>query len=119
MKSSTINTLGEDYVTVARARGLSDGRITTAYVGRNALLPLASQLAINIGFAIGGSTLIETYFVYPGIGSRLGAAVGGRDYPVMQGIFLMITFVVISANLLADLLYSVLDPRIRIGGGAR
>ncbi|MBN1933020.1 MAG: ABC transporter permease [Anaerolineae bacterium] len=118
MKSSTINTLGEDYVTVARARGLSDRRITTAYVGRNALLPLASQLAISIGFAIGGSTLIETYFVYPGIGSRLGGAVGGRDYPVMQGIFLMITFVVISANLLADFLYSVLDPRIRIGGGS-
>ncbi len=117
MKSSTINTLGEDYVTVARARGLSDGRITTAYVGRNALLPLASQLAISIGFAIGGSALIETYFVYPGIGSRLGGAVGGRDYPVMQGIFLMITFVVIFSNLLADFLYSVLDPRIRVGGG--
>lgn len=118
MKSNTINTLGEDYVTVARARGLSDGRITTAYVGRNALLPLASQLAISIGFAIGGSTLIETYFVYPGIGSRLGGAVGSRDYPVMQGIFLMITFVVIFSNLIADFLYSVLDPRIRVGGGS-
>jgi peptide/nickel transport system permease protein len=117
MKSNTINTLGEDYVTVARARGLPDGRITTAYVGRNALLPLASQLAISIGFAIGGSTLIETYFVYPGIGSRLGSAVAGRDYPVMQGVFLMITFVVIFSNLLADFFYSVLDPRIRVGGG--
>ena len=116
MKSNTINTLGEDYVTVARARGLSDGRITTAYVGRNALLPLVSQLAISIGFAFGGSLLIETYFVYPGIGKRLGAAVTNRDYPVMQGIFLMITFVVIFSNLFADLLYSVLDPRIRVGG---
>ncbi|MBL7201872.1 MAG: ABC transporter permease [Anaerolineae bacterium] len=117
MKSNTINILGEDYVTVARARGLSDGRITTAYVGRNALLPLVSGLAISIGFAIGGSTLIETYFVYPGIGKRLGAAVTNRDYPVMQGVFLMITFVVIFSNLLADFLYSALDPRIRIGGG--
>jgi peptide/nickel transport system permease protein len=116
MKSSTINTLGEDYVTVARARGLSDGRIATAYVGRNALLPLVSGLAISIGFAIGGSTLIETYFVYPGIGKRLGAAVTNRDYPVMQGVFLMITFVVIFTNLFADLLYSVLDPRIRVTG---
>jgi peptide/nickel transport system permease protein len=117
MKSNTINTLGEDYVTVARARGLSDRRITTAYVGRNALLPLVSSLAISIGFAIGGSTLIETYFVYPGIGKRLAAAVTNRDYPVMQGVFLMITFVVIFSNLFADFLYSVLDPRIRVGGG--
>jgi peptide/nickel transport system permease protein len=116
MKSNTINTLGEDYVTVARARGLSDGRITTAYVGRNALLPLVSSLAISIGFAFGGSLLIETYFVYPGIGKRLNAAVTNRDYPVMQGIFLIITFVVIFSNLFADLLYSVLDPRIRVGG---
>jgi peptide/nickel transport system permease protein len=117
MKSNTINTLGEDYVTVARARGLSDRRITTAYVGRNALLPLVSGLAISLGFAIGGSTLIETYYVYPGIGSRLGSAVTNRDYTVMQGVFLMITFVVIFSNLFADLLYSVLDPRIRVGGG--
>jgi peptide/nickel transport system permease protein len=117
MKSNTINTLGEDYVTVARARGLSDGRITTAYVGRNAMLPLVSQLAIRVGFAVGGATLIETYFVYPGIGRRLGAAVTNRDYPVMQGVFLIITFVVIFSNLFADLLYSVLDPRIRVGGG--
>jgi peptide/nickel transport system permease protein len=117
MKSNTINTLGEDYVTVARARGLPDKRITTAYVGRNALLPLVSGLAISIGFAIGGSALIETYFVYPGIGGRLGAAVTNRDYPVMQGVFLMITFVVIFSNLFADLIYSVLDPRIRVGAG--
>jgi peptide/nickel transport system permease protein len=117
MKSNTINTLGEDYVTVARARGLSDGRIATAYVGRNALLPLVSGLAISIGFAIGGSTLIETYYVYPGVGGRLGSAVTNRDYPVMQGVFLMITFVVIFSNLFADLFYSVLDPRIRVKGG--
>ena len=117
MKSNTINTLGEDYVTVARARGLSDGRITTAYVGRNALLPLVSGLAISIGFAIGGSTLIETYYVYPGVGGRLGSAVTNRDYPVMQGVFLMITFVVIFSNLFADLFYSLLDPRIRVKGG--
>ena len=117
MKSNTINTLGEDYVTVARSRGLSDRRIATAYVGRNALLPLVSRLAVSIGFAIGGSTIIETYYVYPSIGKRLGAAVTNRDYTVMQGVFLMITFVVIFANLLADLIYSVLDPRIRVGGG--
>lgn len=115
MKSSTINTLGEDYVTVARARGLKDWRITTAYVGRNASLPLFTQLAISIGFVVGGSLLIETIFVYQGIGQTLGQAINRRDYTVMQGIFLVTTLAVILANFFADLLYSWLDPRIKLG----
>lgn len=115
MKSSTINTLGEDYVTVARARGLRDWRITTAYVGRNASLPLFTQLAISIGFVVGGSLLIETIFVYQGIGQTLGQAINRRDYTVMQGIFLVTTLAVILANFFADLLYSWLDPRIKLG----
>jgi peptide/nickel transport system permease protein len=117
MKSSTISTLEEDYVTVARARGLSDARITTAYVGRNASLPLFTQLAISTGFIVGGSVLIEFVFVYQGIGMQLLASVNSRDYSVMQGIFLIITTAVVMANLLADFLYSWLDPRIRIKGG--
>src|SRR5256714_493698 len=112
MKSATINALEEDYVNAARARGLSDGRIMTAYVGRNAVLPLVTQLAITAGLAIGGSILIEQYFVYQGVGLRLQAAVTQRDYPVMQGILLMVTLSVVLANLAADLLYSKLDPRI-------
>lgn len=116
MKSSTISTLGEDYVTVAKARGLKDWRITTAYVGRNASLPLFTQLAISIGFVVGGSFLIETIFVYQGIGASLGAAISRRDYTVMQGIFLVITLSVVFANFFADLLYSWVDPRIRLGG---
>jgi peptide/nickel transport system permease protein len=115
MKSSTINTLGEDYVTVARARGLKDWRITTAYVGRNASLPLFTQLALSIGFVMGGSLLIETIFVYQGIGQTLGQAINRRDYTVMQGIFLVTTLAVIFANFFADLLYSWLDPRIKLG----
>lgn len=115
MKSSTVATLEEDYVTVARARGLTDGRIMTAYVGRNAALPLFTQLAIGIGFVVGGSVLIETIFVYQGIGQQLLKAITQRDYPVMQGVFLIITASVVFANLLADLLYGWLDPRIRIG----
>ena len=75
MKSATVNALEEDYVNAARARGLSDGRIMTAYVGRNAVLPLVTQLAITAGYAIGGSILIEQYFVYQGVGLRLQAAV--------------------------------------------
>lgn len=119
MKASTNATLGEDYVTVAKARGLTDGRITMGYVGRNAILPLVTQLAISIGFVVGGSILIESLFVYQGIGKLLSTAVGSRDYPLMQGLFLVITCSVIVANLLADLLYGKLDPRIRLSGKRR
>ena len=114
MKSSTVATLNEDYVTAARARGLKDRRITTAYVGRNAVLPLFTQLAIAAGFVVGGSILVEPLFQYQGIGFVLKNTVNQRDYPVMQGIFLVITASVVVANLLADLLYSRLDPRIRV-----
>jgi peptide/nickel transport system permease protein len=116
MKSSTVATLGEDYVTVAKARGLTERRIMTGYVGRNASLPLFTQLAISIGFIVGGSALIETYFVYQGVGQLLVNSIVQRDYPVMQGIFLIITLTVILANFLAEFLYSRLDPRIRTGG---
>lgn len=115
MKSSTLAALNEDHVTAAKARGLRDGRITTAYVGRNAILPLFTQLAIAIGFVVGGSILVERVFQYQGIGLILGNVINARDYPVMQGIFLVLTFSVVIANLLADLLYSRLDPRIRVG----
>ena len=118
MKSATVNALEEDYVNAARARGLSDGRIMTAYVGRNAVLPLVTQFAITAGYAIGGSILIEQYFVYQGVGLRLQAALLQRDYPVMQGILLLVTLAVVIANLAADLLYSRLDPRIGRAGGA-
>ena len=114
MKSSTISTLGEDYVMVAKARGLPERRIVTAYVGRNASLPLFTQLAISIGFVVGGSALIEFIFVYQGIGQLLLNSINYRDYPVMQGVFLVITVAVILANFLADFVYSWLDPRIRI-----
>ncbi|WP_433167485.1 ABC transporter permease [Kribbella sp. CA-247076] len=119
MKSSTVETLGEDYVTVARARGLSDARIRGGYVGRNAVLPLFSVLAVQLGFVVGGSIFVERIFGYQGIGFSLYNAVSGRDYPVLQGIFLVITISVVVANLLADILYSRLDPRIRVPGTAK
>ena len=118
MRSATLAALEEDHVTVARARGLSDGRITTAYVGRNAVLPLVSQFAIAAGAVVGGAVIIEQIFVYQGVGLRLVASVNQRDYPLMQGIILMTTVCVIIANLVADLLYSRLDPRIGRAGGA-
>jgi peptide/nickel transport system permease protein len=118
MKSATLATLEEDYVTAARARGLTDGRITTAYVGRNAVLPLVSQLAIQAGYVVGGAFFIESILVYPGIGLRLFKSIDQRDYTVMQGIVLLLTVSVVVANLAADLLYAKLDPRIGRAGGA-
>ncbi|MEA2583406.1 MAG: peptide/nickel transport system permease protein [Thermomicrobiales bacterium] len=116
MKSSTIAALDEDFVTAARARGLSERRIAIRYVGRNAILPLFTQLTIAIGFVVGGSFLVEPIFQYQGIGYTLFKAIQSRDYPLLQGIFLMITISVVVANLVADLLYSRLDPRIRTSG---
>lgn len=115
-KSSTVSVLGEDYVNIAEARGLPQTRIITAYVGRNASLPLFTLLAISIGFVIGGSVLIEELYVYKGLGSFLFKSIADRDYTSMQGIFLVITISVVLSNLLADLLYARLDPRIRIAG---
>ena len=112
MRNATLATLEEDYVVAARARGLRDSRITMAYVGRNAALPLVTQLAISVGFIVGGAVLVEQVFVYQGVGLRLLRAVAQRDYPVMQGILLLVTMSVVVANLAADLLYSKLDPRI-------
>jgi len=116
MKSSTISTLGEEYVTVAHARGLGRWRILTAYVGRNAMLPLVTRLAISIGFVVGGSVIIESIFLYPGLGKLLLQAIGSRDYTTMQGVFLVISVAVVASNMLADMMYGFLDPRIHVSG---
>jgi peptide/nickel transport system permease protein len=115
MKSSTLSTLGEDYINVAKARGLSERRILTGYVGRNALLPLVTRLAISIGFLVSGSIVIEELFQYPGIGRNLLRTINARDYTTMQGMFLVITLAVVISNVLADLLFGILDPRVRLG----
>lgn len=116
MKGSAISVLGEDYIMAARARGLSENRIRTKYVGRNAILPLVTSLTISFGMLFGGSPLVENLFAYPGIGFYLGQAISNRDYVLMQGLFLMITIAVVIANLVADILYAKLDPRIRDRG---
>jgi peptide/nickel transport system permease protein len=116
MKSSTMSVLNEDYVNVAEARGLPDSRIITAYVGRNAMLPLFTQLTISIGFVLGSGAIIEEIFVYWGIGHYLVHSITVRDYTSMQGVFLIITMTVVLANVLADLTYGLLDPRVRVSG---
>ena len=114
MKGSAVSVLGEDYILAARARGLKERRIMTRYMGRNAMLPLVTGLAIAFGSMMGGSVLIETIFNYPGIGWFFSQAVSRRDYGLMQGLFFLTAASVIFANLLADLLYARLDPRIRL-----
>ena len=116
MKSSTVSVLSEDYVTVAEARGLTARRIATAYVGRNAALPLFTQLMIAIGFVLGGAVVIEEILVYWGVGHYLFYSITTRDYTAMQGVFLVITASVVFANVFADLLYARLDPRVRVEG---
>ncbi len=114
MRGNTISVLGEDYVVAAEARGLPKRRIMLSYVGRNAILPLFTSFAISLGFIFGGSTLIETYFSYPGTGWYLVLSINRRDYTLMQGFFLIITLAVVISNFLADILYSKLDPRIKM-----
>ena len=117
MRNNTLATLGEDYVTVARARGLRDSRIATSYVGRNAALPLVTSFALALAYSVGGSPVVEDTFKYVGLGYYLVQSVFQRDYSLMQGCFLVLTVAVVTANMITDLLYGVLDPRIRIGGG--
>lgn len=114
MKGSAVSVLGEDYIMAARARGLRERRIMISYMGRNAILPLVTGLAIALGTMLGGATFIETIFGYPGIGWFFGQATAKRDFGLMQGLFLVTAAVTIFSNLVADILYSRLDPRIKL-----
>jgi peptide/nickel transport system permease protein len=114
MKGSAVSVLGEDYIMAARARGLRERRIMVSYMGRNAILPLVTGLAIALGVMLGGATFIETIFVYPGIGWFFGQATTRMDFGLMQGLFLMLAAATIFSNLVADILYAKLDPRIKL-----
>lgn len=116
MKASTTQVLEEDFVMVARARGLSGRRIGGTYVGRNAVLPLAAQIATQGSFVLGSAVYVELVLKYDGISILLYEAINARDYAVVQGILLIMTIVIVFANLVADLTYSLLDPRIRQTG---
>jgi peptide/nickel transport system permease protein len=113
MRSSIIGTLSEDYVQTARAKGLPDGHVLRAHALPNALLPAVTVVAIQFGFVIAGAITAEVVFNWPGIGTLTVDALAARDYPVLQGIFLLLAVSVVVANLLADLVYGVLDPRVR------
>lgn len=108
-----LSVLGEEFIMVARAKGLRERQVLFRHALRNALLPVATVFTLNLAFAFGGATVVETVFSYPGIGRLIYEAVLNRDYPVLQAAFLMITVLVISANILTDMLYPFLDPRVR------
>jgi peptide/nickel transport system permease protein len=116
MRNMMVTVSAEDYITVAHAKGLSERRVAFSYAARNALLPNISAFALSLGFIVGGTLLVEIVFSYPGVGYQLFQAVGAHDYPLMQGIFLVITISVLVANLLADVAYTLLDPRTRKAG---
>lgn len=116
MRNVMIATLGEDYVLLAEAKGLPRRRVTFTYAARNALLPNIAGFALSLGFVVSGAILTEVVFSYPGVGFILFEAVSNEDFPLMQGIFLMITIMVLLANLFADIAYAGLDPRVREGG---
>jgi peptide/nickel transport system permease protein len=113
MRNTMITTLAEDYVRMARAKGLSSRRIMIDYTARNAILPNLTGFAMSLGFVVSGAILIEYVFNYPGVGFMLLQAVKGEDYPLMQGLFLLITVAVLVAILLADIATALLDPRTR------
>jgi peptide/nickel transport system permease protein len=113
MRNSMLNVIGEDYILTARAKGLAEWYIMHKHAMKNALLPITTMIALRTGFMIGGTILVETVFAYPGVGRLLFDAVTYRDYPLLQGAFLIITLVIITANFAADMVYVRLDPRLR------
>ena len=114
MKASATGVLREDYINVAKAKGLTENRILIQYVGKNAIMPMITGLAITMASMLGGSMLVETIFGYPGIGYFFGQAINTRDYSLIQGLFLVTTVAVIFANFMADIIYTKLDPRIKL-----
>jgi peptide/nickel transport system permease protein len=113
MRNNMINTLGEDYVTFAEANGLRGRTVALRYAARNALLPNLTAFGMALGLVVGGSLLTEVVFAYPGVGYLLYNAVVNEDFPLMQALFLVITISVLVANFAVDLLYGLLDPRVR------
>ncbi|MEF8800854.1 MAG: ABC transporter permease [Halolamina sp.] len=115
MRGNSIQVLGNDYVEVARLRGLSDRRIATWYVARNAILPLYTGFLLLLGFRLGGTIILEQIFSYPGLGWYMWSAMESNDYPLMMGTFLVITVALVIGVYIADLTYSKIDPRISQG----
>lgn len=113
--SSVTETMNMEHVSVARAKGLSERKVVTGHILRNALIPITTVTGLQMAFLLGGVIIIETIFAMPGLGRLAFSAINLRDYPLMQGIVLVIATMVVLSNLLADLAYAFFDPRIRVG----
>lgn len=113
MRSSIIETRSEDYIQTARAKGLKDSRILGSHAFPNAMLPMVTIIAINLGYVVAGAITAEVVFNWPGLGTLSVDALSSRDYPVLQGVFLLLSVTVVLANLVADIIYGYLDPRVR------
>ncbi len=113
MRSTLIDALGEDYTTLAHANGMPPRRVLWKHALRNALLPTTTLIGLQLGFLVGGAVLTETVFAYPGIGRGIFEAVTQLDFPVLQGAFLMLALTVVVINMLTDLVYGLLDPRVK------
>jgi len=113
MRNTLIDVLTEDYMVTAKAKGFDQNYLIRKHAIPNAMLPMITIIAINLGLVIGGTIQVETIFSWPGIGRLMYTALKNRDYPLLQGIFLLITVAVIFANLIADLTYGYLDPRVK------
>jgi peptide/nickel transport system permease protein len=115
-RASTLDVQNEDYVRTARAKGLPPRTVDGRHVMRNAMLPVTTVLGLQVGLLLSGAILTETVFAFPGIGTWVQQAISNRDYPVLQGGILFIAIVVVLVNLVVDISYGLLDPRIRLSG---
>lgn len=119
MRAEMLGVLNEGYIKAARAKGLQYWRVIFKHALRNVMIPMVTMLALRLPWVIGGSVVVEVVFAWGGMGSLLVSSVLARDYPVVQGILLMIAMTVVLANLFADLVYTLIDPRIRVKGGTK
>ncbi|CAN5229187.1 ABC transporter permease [soil metagenome] len=114
MRSSLLDVMGDDYIVTARAKGLREAQVLRRHAVPNALLPTVTLVALNLGFVVSGAITVETVFSWPGLGLLTVEALQAPDYPLLQGLFLLFSVAVIVANLIADLIYGYLDPRVRV-----
>jgi peptide/nickel transport system permease protein len=114
MRSSVLEVLSEDFILTARAKGLSHWQVLRRHALKNAILPIVTIVALNLGFTVSGAIYVETVFSYDGLGKLFQTSLVKQDYPLLQGAFLLLAVSVILANMIADLLYTYLDPRVRL-----
>lgn len=113
LRSSLLEVLNQDYIRTARAKGLSSGQVTSRHALRNALVPVVTLAGLQIAFLLSGSVIVEVVFSWPGVGRLVVDAIGNRDYPVVQAAVTMLALILILANLIVDILYAVIDPRVQ------